>query len=242
MTVGIIVPVLNDAAALAVLLTDLRAKFGDTEIVVVDGRSGDDAEAVSLANGAAFVSADPGRGVQLNAGAAIAKSETLWFVHADASVHRESLKQIRETLLDPEIVGGAFRFSLVGNHWYKPLLELGVAIRSRLFHLPYGDQAYFVRRHVFEEMSGFPAYPIMEDFEFYRRLKKRGRTIVLGLPVGVSDRRWVREGYLAATGRNLALAMAYTLGVSPKRLAKWYRPAQPSKVSSDLTRQAESGC
>jgi hypothetical protein len=93
-----------------------------------------------------------------------------------------------------------------------------------LTHIPYGDQAIFLRRDYFQRIGGYADIPLMEDVELMRRIKKRRDTIAL-LPDRVmsSPRRWEQEGVVFCTVRNWTLITLYCLGVSPQRLARWYR-------------------
>ena len=100
--------------------------------------------------------------------------------------------------------------------------ERGVAIRVRLFGLPYGDQGQFVRRSVFQRMGGFRPFPLMEDVDFIRRLKRVGRIRHLKVKLVTSARRWEREGWWRRTRGNLTLLALYYVGVSPERLARRY--------------------
>lgn len=233
--ISIVVPVLNDAAALGSLLRDCRALFGDVEVIVSDGGSDDEPDAVCRRHGARLVRGAPGRGPQLNRGAAAASGDVLWFVHADSTLHGDSLGAIRGALRRSGAAGGAFRFSLAAPHWYKPLLDLAVNLRSRLLAMPYGDQAFFVRREAFEAMGGFPNVAILEDADFFRRLKRHGGGILLPQPVGVSARQWEADGFLRATARNLFVLAAGRLGVPPERLARWSAPprhGRPGRADS----------
>ncbi len=218
-SVSIVIPVRNDSISLRVLLASCRRKFGDVEIVVADGESDDDPRPVCDAFGASYVRSRPGRGVQMNAGAAEAKGDILWFLHADSDPDRRGIDAIRSAI-DRGFDGGAFRFSLAGDRWYKPLLDFFVGIRSTVLRLPYGDQAFFVLRARFEEIGGFPRWPVLEDIDFYRRLKRSGAAVILSLPVGVSPRRWESEGLLRTTWRNFLIMAAFHLGVPPDRLKR----------------------
>jgi hypothetical protein len=100
----------------------------------------------------------------------------LWFLHADSHVPAAWMDQFRATDGETDVAGGAFRFALDSNAWQARLWETGVALRVRLFGLPYGDQGIFVRRAVFERMGGFRPLPLMEDVEFVGRLKREGRS------------------------------------------------------------------
>ena len=171
---------------------------------------------------------EAGRGRQLNAGAGAATGEWLWFVHVDSRLPAGWLDAFRD--LDstggPDeprvIIGGAFRFALDSPAWQARLLERAVALRSRLFNLPYGDQGLFVRRQVFEAMGGFAPVLLMEDVDFVRRLTRLGRLRHLTLRLTTSARRWEQEGWFRRSASNLMTLALYGLGVSPERLARRY--------------------
>jgi hypothetical protein len=103
--------------------------------------------------------------------------------------------------------------------------------------MPYGDQALFVRRWVFTALGGFPGLPIMEDYEFVRRLRRQGRLALLDATVHTSGRRWQRLGCLRTTLINQLVILGYHCGVSPVKLAALYRgrrqPPQPASAPPD---------
>ena len=63
----------------------------------------------------------------------------------------------------------------------------------------------------------------MEDFEFIRRVKRRGRVAIANAAVVTSGRRWQRLGLLKTTLINQAIIAGYRLGVPIEKLARWYR-------------------
>ena len=89
--------------------------------------------------------------------------------------------------------------------------------------MPYGDQALFLSRRVFFEMGGFAVMPIMEDYEFIRRLRRRGRITISRASTTVSARRWERLGVWRTTWVNKLMVLCYRLGVPVERLARFYR-------------------
>ena len=182
-----------------------------------------------------WIEAPAGRGTQLNAGAAIARGEWLWFVHADSRLPQGWQDAFRNlTAASDELVGGAFRFALDSRAWQARLLERAVACRVRWFGLPYGDQGLFVRRSVFEALGGFAAIPLMEDVEFVQRLKRFGRLRHLKLELTTSARRWQQEGWWRRSLANLLILARYKLGTSPEQLAKrYYGERRPSPASHD---------
>jgi hypothetical protein len=76
---------------------------------------------------------------------------------------------------------------------------------------------------MFSALGGFPALPIMEDFELVRRLKRKGRIKILPLSATTSPRRWEKLGVLQSTAINQVIILGYLLGVNPRKLAEWYR-------------------
>jgi uncharacterized protein len=133
----------------------------------------------------------------------------------------------------PQVALGAFSFQIAGNAPGQRILEWTVNWRSRRRRLPYGDQALFLRRATFEEEGGFAALPIMEDYEFVRRLRRRGRIITVAARAVTSGRRWRQLGFLRATLRNQVVIAGYHLGVRPDKLAEYYRGRQPGFVRTD---------
>ncbi len=225
LTIALIVPTLNEARTLPRCLAGLDLQDERLRVVVADGGSTDGTRRVAEGLGATLVVEAPrGRAAQLNAGAAAARADVLWFVHADCRAPAGAPDAIRRALADPRVVGGAFRFALDGRGAALRLLELGVRVRCALLRLPYGDQGLFVRRAVFETMGGFPGIPLFEDVRLVRALKRRGRLALLPLCLPTSPRRWRRDGVAGTTARHLALAVLERVGVPPERLAVWREP------------------
>jgi GT2 family glycosyltransferase len=82
----------------------------------------------------------------------------------------------------------------------------------------------FIRSSCFRTLGGFREIPIMEDVDLMRRVKRKGWKItIFREPVITSARRWEKEGLLFGTLRNWFLVTLYLFGVSPERLARFYR-------------------
>jgi GT2 family glycosyltransferase len=105
----------------------------------------------------------------------------------------------------------------------KWFVESTTNLRSRWFQHPYGDQAIFVRRSLFEELGGFADLPIMEDYEFVQRLRKCGNVITAPEPAITSGRRWKELGFFRTLLTNRLMVGGYHLGVCPRKLAALYR-------------------
>lgn len=220
--VAIVVPVLNEERVLGAQLDALTPL--DAELVVVDGGSRDAICALVEARAprVKLVRAPRGRAHQLNAGAAATTAEVLLFLHADVRLPADALAQVDAALSDARVVAGAFRTWTVADRptWLGALLHLA-DLRSRYSRLPYGDQALFVRREVFERLGGFPPIALMEDLAFSQALARVGRICVVKARVEVSGRRFIEHPVRDTLLVNLFPAL-YRLGVSPARLARLY--------------------
>ena len=223
--VSVVVPVLDDAPALDRLLR-CTPPHPLVEILVVDGGFDNGLEALTSGRGdVRLLRSSPGRGPQMNAGAAAAGGDWLLFLHADSTLPAGWVEAVAGVA--PAVAGGWFRFALDDDAWQARLLERVVAWRVRLLRLPYGDQGYFVRRDRFAALGGFDDVPLMEDVAFVRRLVRSGAVAELPLPLVTSSRRWRADGWLRRSSRNLLLVSLYFAGVSPDRLAGWYGRKKP---------------
>ncbi|MBD2438292.1 TIGR04283 family arsenosugar biosynthesis glycosyltransferase [Nostoc sp. FACHB-110] len=220
--ISIIIPTLNEAGNISGAIASTQTS-ANIEIIVVDGGSSDDTIAIAQSMGVKVISSSPGRAVQMNAGAAVASGEILLFLHADTRLSVGFDGQIRQVLSQTTTVAGAFDLQIDASNFSLRLVEWGVKWRSRFFQMPYGDQAIFVTKKIFQQIGGFPELPIMEDFELMQRLKSTGRIVIINTPVITSPRRWLQKGVLQTTLLNQIVVIAYLLGVSPQRIRSWYR-------------------
>jgi len=220
--ISVVIPALNEAENIAAAVESALVE-GTTEVIVVDGGSSDDTVTVAEAAGARVIVTGPNRARQMNVGAEAAVGEVLLFLHADTTLPEEYAQAVEDALSDSEVVAGAFSLALDSRPAKYRIVEAAVRLRCRLFALPYGDQAVFVGSDTFRDVGGFADLPLMEDVELIDRLRRRGRVEVLPQCVTTSSRRWERLGVVGTTLVNHTIFGAYRLGVSPTRLAGWYR-------------------
>jgi len=240
--VSVIVPVLAEGARINALVDHLRVVgYGTSlEILVVDGDPAGSTLAALDRTGIVTLTAPRGRASQQNAGAAAASGDILAFLHADTRLPAGALTAITRALATGAHAG-AFSLSIRSRSPWLRLVAAGANLRSRLFGLPYGDQAFFFRRDLFDALGGFPELPIMEDVALMRALARTGeRPVILPERVSTSARRWQAEGLLRTTARNLALLVRYLCGVPADRLAKCY-PAMPELLGSEGGENASGG-
>lgn len=221
MILSIIIPAIDEAENVA-RAVDSALACGAAEAIVVDGGSRDATATLAAERGARVVSSAPGRAIQQNAGAELAVGDVLLFLHADNWLDPDAGRQISECMASDDVVAGAFDQSIDAPGRRYRLLERGNAARVKMFSIAYGDQAIFVRRSDFDGVSGFPQAAIMEDLLLMRRLRRRGRVVLLAGPVHLSARRWQERGVVRQTLRNWSLLTAHRLGASPERLARHY--------------------
>ncbi len=222
MRLSIIIPALNEEENIRACIESAK-RLNPVEIIVVDGGSTDRTEEIAEQEGAIVIQSPKGRGTQMNIGASSAKGDILLFLHADANI--KNIRQINIASLIDGYSGGFFRLRFDDNLISIRLVELFANMRARLFSLPYGDQAIFVWKNLFEKIGGFKEYPFLEDLELVRRLKKSGKLRYIPHNVIVSSRR-IQKGYplspILVSLRNVLIASLFMLGVSPHRLLRFY--------------------
>jgi len=228
MCLAVVVPTLDDDAALVHLLPRFaQLTSPPDEVIVVDGTSSDATATLCRISGCTWMPAPPGRGLQLAAGvlatrAAKGQADILWFVHADCEPHPDAARAIR-TAIGDGAVGGYFRFRFGGERsWMKQFLEWCIAWRCRVA-MVYGDQGIFVTSAAYDRSPGFGAHSLFEEVALVRCLKRTGRFVALELPMTVSARRWQRDGFLRRTLHNRALALGFLFGIQSDTLERWYR-------------------
>ena len=226
-TISVVVPTLNEEGRVGACLASIGV-HPTVEIVVSDGGSTDRTlEVVGvLFPRAAVVVGSAGRGGQLNRGAAEASADRLLFLHADCVLPDGWFDATMATLDDETVSLAVFRLHTVPTDghepgaWSRSWLQL-FDLRSKGWGLPYGDQGFAMRRTVFDTLGGYPDIPLMEDFAFARRCRRRGSIRRIPLTIQTTARRFegrpVRSRVILATFPTL-----FRLGISPQTLARWY--------------------
>lgn len=219
---SIIIPTLNESSTIENLIARLGALEGDFEIVIADGGSSDGTVDKARRLGLRVIEAPRGRGSQMNAGARASSGEILVFLHADTSLPPEALRSIDRALGSESVSGGNFSLAFDGESRAAGFLTRIYPL-LRMLGMCYGDSAIFTRRERFDALGGYRDYPIFEDVDFYRRLRRAGRFVHLDDRAVTSSRRF--EGrFIRTFALWSAMTILYWVGVGPERINRLYRP------------------
>jgi len=210
---SVVIPTLNASRTLAATLGSVTDA---DEVVVVDGGSSDGTRALASKLGAKVVPSPRGRGVQLAQGVSVARGEWLLLLHGDTR-----LAPGWRTTIPPDDCAGYFRFTLDSDDRRARQLEHLVALRCRLFALPFGDQGLLIHRDLLRRVGGIRALPLMEDVDLVRRLGRR-RLIPLDVAAVTSAEKWQRHGWYWRSLRNIGCLTLYFAGVPPRTIARLY--------------------
>ena len=223
---SVVIPTRDAAAGLGATLAALgpaRESGLVGDVVVADCGSTDGTTAIAEAAGARLVRAAPGRGGQLAAGAAAARGDWLFFLHADTRPGPGWEDAVARFLAAPGADGRAAVMSLVLDSARPEArrIERLVAWRTRALGLPYGDQGLILSRRLYDAVGGFRPLPLMEDVDIVRRI---GGTRIEILDVGAltSARRYERDGWILRPLRNLFCLALWQLGVPVRLVARLY--------------------
>lgn len=225
--ISVVIPTLNAEASLprcfdCLIPATVRGLV--REVIVVDGGSSDKTALLADGVGARLVRAPKGRGTQLAAGAAIAKSDWLLFLHADTALEpgwEAEVEAYLERASAERPRAAAFRFALDDFGFAARFLERMVGLRCLVFGLPYGDQGLLISRRLYRQIGGYRPLPLMEDVDLVRRIGRR-RLVMLRSRAVTGAERFRGEGYLKRSLRNLSVLLLYTLKVPARVLVKLY--------------------
>ena len=221
--ISIIIPTINEANNLPLLLSDLSSIQKEGEIIIVDCGSED--KTIDIANiyGAkVFISKERNRGLQLEIGAKNSKGKWLIFLHADTRLTNDWFKKINFVLKGEKNYIYNFTFKINHKKIIYRVLEILVNFRSQYFKQPYGDQGLIIHRTIYFKNNGFRKIPIMEDIDFLRRLNKKKDLKQLNLPIFISSRKWERTNIFLQALKNWKFRRRWLKGESTKSIYSEY--------------------
>ena len=217
--ISIIIPTINEASNLPLLLSDLSCMQKEGEIIIVD--SGSEDKTINVANiyGAkVFISKERNRGLQLDIGAKNSKGEWLIFLHADTRLTHDWFKKINSILKGNKNSIYYFKFKINQKKIIYRVLEILVNFRSKFFKLPYGDQGLIIHRTTYFKNNGFRKIPLMEDVDFLRRLNQKKDLKQLNLPIFISSRKWEKTNIFLQAIKNWQFRRRWLKGESLKSI------------------------
>src|SRR5207253_7424623 len=222
MKISIMVPVLNEGERLRPFLEHLRERAPSAEIILVNAVGSQTVSERAVALCDRVLTSGRGRAAQMNAGANAASGEVFWFVHADCQVPPGCLEEITRALPNRKVVCGCFRIRFQRRKLIYRVSDAGGNLAVEGFGRCYGDHGIFCRREDFVAVGGYPNVPLLEDAEFYRRLRRRGGTRQLASKIITSPSRYEEIGPYRLTVSYLLLSTLYLLRVPVSVLARIY--------------------
>jgi rSAM/selenodomain-associated transferase 2 len=222
--ISVIIPTLDEEGLLPPLLAAIRQQGTAHEVIVVDGGSRDRTVELARSSGVRSLVSHSGRGAGMSIGAEASRGDVLFFLHADSALPPGALDRITEVLAsNANIIGGNFRLVFDGGtDFSRGLTRFCAWIRLLGFY--YGDSGIFVRRSVYQAIGGFRPIPVMEDWDFVRRLERFGRTCCIeDPPLVTSSRRFAGRHPFEIIYGLVRIHVLFWFGVSPDRLVEIYR-------------------
>jgi rSAM/selenodomain-associated transferase 2 len=223
MRLSVVIPTLNEGTGVEALLSTLQSiRTQGHEVIVADGGSNDATIALARPHSDQIVNGPRGRALQLNAGAAVANGDALFFLHADSRLPDNFLVLILNALSRAR--WGRFDIRLSGDRFLFRVVEWFMNQRSRWSGISTGDQGLFVTRELFDAIGGFPAIALMEDIAIAKRLREIEAPICLPDQIITSSKRWEKNGAWRTIWLMWRLRYAYWRGADPADLARIYYP------------------
>ena len=208
--VSVIIPTLREAPLLAPLIEMLaRQREVALEIILSDGGSRDGSEEAVRGAGSllrqpvAFLAGSPGRGGQLNRGAAESRGEFLLFMHADSSFSdpralRISLDYLRTAAMHRGgPVAGKFRLCFERSGTDHPFGYYYHESKTRLLRreCTHGDQGLLVPRSLFSRFGPFDeSCSMLAETRMADAILDEGQLCLLPPEIRTSARRFEAEG------------------------------------------------
>ena len=221
--ISIIIPTINEASNLPLLLSDLSYIQKEGEIIIVDCGSEDKTVDIAKIYGAkVFKSEQRNRGLQLDIGAKNSKGDWLIFLHADTRLIHDWFKKINLVLQGEKKNIYYFKFKINHKKIIYRVLEIFVNLRSKFFKQPYGDQGLIIHRKIYFKNNGFRKIPLMEDIDFLRRLNNKKDLKQLNLPIFISSRKWERTNIFLQALKNWKFRRRWLKGESTKSIYSDY--------------------
>lgn len=224
-TLSVIIPTLNEANHLPLLLADLRAWPYTLDLNIVDGGSKDLTVLVTELLGYKVInSLKKNRGLQLKVGALNSTADWLLFLHADCRLDKKWVEVLLKIIKKSNSKKYAwyFNFKVIDKKFQLRILEKAVAFRSHFLQRPYGDQGLLIHKSLYTFSGGFSSIELMEDLDFIERITNITSLKCIGLPLTTNGRKWIDTNILKRAIINARLRKKWKQGYSTKKISKEY--------------------
>ncbi len=206
----------------------------DIEIIVVDGGSDDRTiELVSKTN-CKLITSKPGRGIQFNLGIKSAKGDFYLFLHGDTNLPKNSFLLLDKFFEKPDNKIGTFQLGFDKENLMLKIYSFFTRFDS--IFTKFGDQCIAVRKSFYEEIGGFPNWPLFEDVEFLKKARRKTKLYTFNLKVKTSARRFFKKGLIKLQLVNGWYLIQFFFGVKPEVLAKKYNLLRKEDLNNKQTK------
>ena len=224
MQFSIIIPTLNEAANIGKLIRFLLENGGAAlaEIIVVDANSTDSTVQTAREAGAKVMPAPASsRALQMNLGAREARTDLLYFIHADTLPPSSFAEDIAQAIADGHVMG-CYRYQFDSP---RRILKFNAYfVRYQWLWCQGGDKTFFIKKAIFEEFGGYDErFVVMEEYDFLRRAMKRYPLQVLPKNVLVSARKYEQNSWFRVQLANIGAFSMFRWGAEPARIRRFYR-------------------
>ncbi len=224
-TLSIIIPTLNEASHLPLLIADLKVWPYDFELIVVDGGSTDLTISIAQNQGIDVIKTNrKNRGYQLKTGALKATGDWLLFLHADSRLGPGWVRSLYKVIQNKTSKNFAwyFDFKIKKYNIEFRLLEIAVALRSHFLQRPYGDQGLLIYKDLYFKLGGFSSLKIMEDIEFITRITRANKVKRIKENIYTDDVKWSNSNIIERAIKNARLRKKWKKGHNIDNLSKEY--------------------
>ena len=224
-TLSIVIPTLNEALHLPLLLSDLNVWPNDFELIIVDGGSIDLTISIAQIQGVDVIkSPKKNRGYQLKTGASNARGDWLLFLHADSRLRIGWVRSLSQIIQNKKSKNFAwyFDFKIKKDNLEYRFLEIAVALRSLFFQHPYGDQGLLIHKDLYYKIGGYSSLKIMEDIDLITRITKKTKLKRIRESIYTDDRKWTNSNIIRRAIKNYKLRKKWRQGYDIDNLSKEY--------------------
>lgn len=231
MKFSVIIPTLNEEESIRDTIRKVYDLNPDVEIIVADGGSEDGTTKIAYEEGATVTDSRRGRGPQCNAGVENASGNIFLFLHSDTILPQDAFKVLEKSFHDENMQIGTFKVAFEPKHWLLDICAYFLRFDSVITR--FGDQCIVVRKSFFDDIGGFPDWPLFEDTHILQAARKRTQIHFFPGTVITSSRRFIENGVLTQLLRDLGYMVLFLVGVDPRELARRYEgELRPRRVRS----------